>query len=479
MSFQMTSPLMTLAPRRRSLRFATTCGALALLAAVVPLIPNAGVIALSAIMLGAFVAYLRFRGSGGPIEIFEIIIPFSVLYIICFGVGTVYLVFQPGALAYPDMRPFITVALAIAVAGYVAFLGGYALWSPRLRPTALTHLVPRQILAYLIPALLGAAGYAGSRFQSANLLSGVGISPALSLLQQFGSLFFFGWYLAWYMTWAGALRASRAIALLAVLTCIVGVVVFVSFGSKAMAMTVLGMPVMAYYETKRRLPIKTMLAVALVTTFVVFPMFNTFRQTDRSLDTSRRLDHTLEMASGWDSNRFLDASVFAALQRVALVTAVAAVVSDTPRWVDYRYGDTLFLAPVGLMIPRFLWPEKPNISIGREFGATFHLTRALDTETEVAPTMVGELYWNFALPGVVIGMFILGIGYRYMFARFGAGTGFAPVPKAIYAAILPTLLQFEGNVAIIAAGVVKSVLIIAVFLLVMRRVGLFTTRAPA
>jgi len=184
----------------------------------------------------------------------------------------------------------------------------------------------------------------------------------------------------------------------------------------------------------------------------------------------------VDVARSWNSDRFLDASLFSFLQRMTIVTSLAAIISDTPRWVDYRYGETLVLAPMALLIPRFLWRDKPNISIGKEFGATFRMTHALDLETEVAPSMVGDFYWNFAIPGVIVGMLLLGMGYRWYYQRYGTGAGFDPVRKAIYVALLPTALLFEGNFAIIVAGFVKALIIVVVFLLVLRRIGWMTER---
>ena len=228
---------------------------------------------------------------------------------------------------------------------------------------------------------------------------------------------------------------------------------------------------MAYYEVKRKLPVKTVLIVGMFFVFVIFPMYNTYRQVDRNLDTTRRLDQVVSLTRNWDSDKYLDASLFAFLQRMTVVTSVAAIVSETGRWVDYRYGDTLLLAPIGLLIPRFLWPEKPDISIGREFGATFRLKNAFDQETEISPSMVGEFYWNFSIPGVIVGMWLLGMGYRWYYQRYGAGSGFDPIRKAVYATLLPTALLFEGNVAVIIGGLVKVLVILVVFLFLARRMG--------
>lgn len=74
-----------------------------------------------------------------------------------------------------------------------------------------------------------------------------------------------------------------------------------------------------------------------------------------------------------------------------------------------RYGETLdYLAYA--FIPRFFWPEKPNVTRGAWF--TLYLGQARnerEVSTSTGQMAVGELYWNFGLGGVVLGMTILGV----------------------------------------------------------------------
>jgi oligosaccharide repeat unit polymerase len=266
--------------------------------------------------------------------------------------------------------------------------------------------------------------------------------------------------------------------LLVTLSVITVLVLIFTFGGKGLAFTLLSMPALAYYEVKRKIPVKSVLAVILIFVFIIIPVYNTFRQLNRHLDMTRRVDRTFEMASKWNSDKYLDASLFAFLKRITIVTSIAAVVSDTGRWVDYRYGETLILAPIGLLIPRFLWPDKPNISIGQEFGETFRLKGDMDRETYIAASMVGDFYWNFSVAGVVVGMWILGMCARWYYQRYGAGSGFDPIRKSIYFTLLPTALAFESNVALLVGAVIKLLVILIVFLIVCQRLGWLEESSP-
>ncbi len=458
-------------PRSRSLAIGGMLVVLAALAALVAFIPHMEFVALSAINLGAFFAYMAFRSDPQDGYLFEVIVPYGLLNFLYLGVGTMYLAFVPEDLDYPALAPFLLPAQALTTLGMLCFLVGYAGGFRRTAPSPLGRFVPKSVLVYLVPAALGAAGLSVHRFQLSGMASTGSISGSLSLLQQFGPLFYFGWFLAWYMKWSGRLRASIATPLLLTLSALAAVVLFFTFGTKVLAVTLLGLPALAYYEVKRKLPLKSVFVVVLVFVFIIFPLYNTFRRVDQNLDTTRRVDRTFDMARAWTADKYMDASLFAFIKRVTIVSSVAAIISDTGRWVDYRYGETLLLAPIGLFVPRVLWPDKPNISIGREFGSTFRLKGAMDEETEISPSMVGELYWNFSIPGVVVGMWLLGMGYRWGYQRFGAGSTFDPIRKALYATLLPTALLLEGSIAVTFAGIFKILAILVLFLLLSRRLG--------
>jgi hypothetical protein len=72
------------------------------------------------------------------------------------------------------------------------------------------------------------------------------------------------------------------------------------------------------------------------------------------------------------------------------------------------YGDSMDYLTFAF-VPRFFWPEKPDVSRGAWF--TVYLGGASNEEestTSTALTAPGELYWNFGTLGVVAGMIIVG-----------------------------------------------------------------------
>jgi len=76
------------------------------------------------------------------------------------------------------------------------------------------------------------------------------------------------------------------------------------------------------------------------------------------------------------------------------------------------------------LIPRFLWPEKPNMDSGRWFTTYLGFS---NLETSTAMTPAGELYWNFSVPGLVFGTLLLSCLYGLLWAiaeHFGKATFF-------------------------------------------------------
>jgi len=218
-------------------------------------------------------------------------------------------------------------------------------------------------------------------------------------------------------------------------------------------------------------PWKSLLVILLLSVFVVFPIYNTYRFVGRDLGSLEGLDRTVRAVRKWDYATYADSSVGALIARLSVVSSVAAILRYTGRWVDYKYGETILLTPISLLIPRVLWPSKPNIGIAREFGVTFDLVSGVDRDTQIAPTIVGELYWNFNLPGVLVGMFLLGAAYRWMYRRYGEGTANDPIRVATYIVLLTTAMHVEGNVAVLLGVAIKTIVLIAALEFFLRRIG--------
>lgn len=442
---------------RRSLIVALGWFAAAGCILAVPALPHLDLVILGGVMVGVFIAYLTAQRRAGTFDFFDPFLPFSLIYFLYFPVGAIWCRENPARIASLSLLPHLAPAVAVAVLGYIVFTLGYLTLFRRVAPHP--PLLPTRTACLWVPMGIGYAGQVASFLQGRSILGGGGVSPVLSAIQQLSPVFFLGWALAWYEYFGGRLSRMQKFHLVIVFIPMAVTVLALTIGGKSLAITILGLPAIAYWYTRRRLPWRSILVALLLLVFIIFPIYNNFRLQSRKLATGERLGKTIETAAEWDSNTFYTNSIESFMGRMAVVTSMAAVLRDVGTSVDFRRGDTLILLPISVFIPRVLWPDKPNIMTGREFGVTFQLVNSVDRETQIAPTVVADFYWNFHIPGVLVGMFLLGGCYRWCYQRYGASSGYDPIGKAIWLTLLVSLMAFEFNVAGLLAVLLKSLLI--------------------
>jgi hypothetical protein len=131
----------------------------------------------------------------------------------------------------------------------------------------------------------------------------------------------------------------------------------------------------------------------------------------------------------------------------------------------FMYGETLSLF-FQSFIPRFLWPEKPNISTGQLFNRIFRLSGS--ALTYVPTTQLGELYWNFAMPGVLAGMLVIGLIFGRLSSVLASGHMTIARFMVLLVATYYLAIRFEGNIAAQYSIVVRLVILIWLLDLVFR-----------
>jgi oligosaccharide repeat unit polymerase len=99
------------------------------------------------------------------------------------------------------------------------------------------------------------------------------------------------------------------------------------------------------------------------------------------------------------------------------IDKTALIIDAVPKKLPYRYGST-FLLWLAAPIPRTLWLEKPVISAGDIIGDELYLGQYGVVTGGVPPGIIGELYWNFGLVGVLGGMFLLGCFLNILYQSF-------------------------------------------------------------
>ena len=458
-----------------SLRAALLMLGCAAVAAGVPFLSNPWVYGLAALMLGCVVVPLWFASQRGQIDAFESVHIMGLRFFLYFGLGAIWTWEDPTRVAFDRyILPYIVPAAAVCVIGYLAFLGGYyAPWF-RSRPSRTMIERPTSLWLVLIPGAIGFGGSMAAALWAWASWAGVAMSGAVSSLSQLSPLYYFAWGLCWMVVFSPT-STARQRWLLLILFVPASIAVLASDPTDKSGVLMLGaVPMIALWYARRHLPWKTLLVLALLMVFVVFPFANTFRLIDANIDVADRWSMTTRMISDWDSEHYAGATWIAVKHRLALINSVAAVVRDVPRWVPYAQGGTLFYPAVSLFVPRFLWPDKPKHTLGREFGVTFRVVHILDQKTSISPTVTGELYWNFDIPGVVVGMALWGFLMRVFYRRYGESAVPDPVRHAVHMVLLVLFVHFGAGIAAQVVAVVRTVLLIEAYRWIARRAGLVT-----
>jgi hypothetical protein len=159
------------------------------------------------------------------------------------------------------------------------------------------------------------------------------------------------------------------------------------------------------------------------------------------------------------------------LARMSLKGSVDLIVSETGIDVPFERGHTL--SPLlTTFIPRFIWPNKPDVQTGQVMNHVFHISAV--RFTYISPSHLGELFWNFGWTGVVFGMFAIGLLLGLIGSRFALAEG-ATLTRLLVLGVTIQLLILgaEGSIAVQYSVWVRSMAVIGLLhVLFARKPGL-------
>lgn len=240
-------------------------------------------------------------------------------------------------------------------------------------------------------------------------------------------------------------------------------------GSRAGILTVImTVVVIGYYGSQKRPSVIGITALLAVVVLVIFPFFFAYRNAGAGTPFQQDLGGNLRSSASslFDQSpkTVWDSGVTSTLQRFSGVAMIASLLNQGPDAIPREPGETLSWSYTGLL-PRALAPNKPDPgAFAHEFGDALGVTAPGDTRTSVTVTPLGELYFNYRLTGVLVGMFLLGAMYRVIGAFFESRQRDA-VTLAIYAALSWPLINAQE--AIIAGGLVGIIKAMAVLVVVL------------
>lgn len=162
--------------------------------------------------------------------------------------------------------------------------------------------------------------------------------------------------------------------------------------------------VIAMWKYNRKLAFATVCFVPLLYLAVVAPYVAASR-TNLDLNPLERLSQPSQSAERAEYGKLMG-RVFEPME--------VGYIASQARFGGFLNGETMANIEYSL-IPRFLWPDKPNMNVGKWFTVYLGFSsREEDATTSSAMTAAGELYWNFAVPGVILGTLIQYLLYGYL-----------------------------------------------------------------
>jgi hypothetical protein len=356
-------------------------------------------------------------------DIFEPIVVFSVAFGVMFAVRPLSMLIKDDTVYFGlDVRRTLPVAVLLALAGAVAFVVAYEF--PLGRALAVRIPRPRGELdetRMAVAALcVGALGLLAlfivlptSRGLSAldPLLHGRGpelgrVLTDTSTYLWYGSLLLIPASLAFF---ALALRRSRTVFVAGAAT----------FGSLALLRTIptgnrlallvfLGGAVVFLYLRHTRRPGFVALAAGLALALVGSYFSLVFRDPDTRGHTLRTVERVASRPT-----RLFSPIVNGADAEMA--PALAGALTIVPDRLSYRFGSATFGDLVIRPVPRQLWNGKPRPP-GQEIVTTVWPSAAV-YGFDPAFTPLLFFFWDFGIPGVLVGMALFGVIARLLYER--------------------------------------------------------------
>ncbi len=202
----------------------------------------------------------------------------------------------------------------------------------------------------------------------------------------------------------------------------------------------------------------------LVFLLIVVPFNQAYRSTDRNASGTLSLGQALGAApsilgqtiGSGNAVGVLSSSATFLLSRISEIDSPAIIMQRTPGEIGFLSPTQLGEAPIATLVPRAIWPGKPILDAGYEFSQTYYEEPAT-VYTSSAITPIGDLYLHGGWIPVIVGMFLLGCGVRFLddvMDIYGS-----PHCVFLFLLLFPSLVKQEDDWVGTLAGIPGTLLI--------------------
>jgi len=251
-------------------------------------------------------------------------------------------------------------------------------------------------------------------------------------------------------------------------------------GSKRFALSPLIVIVIVYIVIERRLRLRWVLG-GLFALIMLYPLTEFWRGVAWGgtttliqwiLDPGRVIDILGSLIAASDFGDYFTRGLIATGNRLDLLGITTIIVRDTPSRVPYQDGWSLAYIPLSF-IPRIIWAGKPHFNTGQ--WVTDHYGGGPHIQSSTGSGWVGELYFNFGIVGVVVGMLIIGTVFRVFHETLFRTDATIPALLAALIVVWVTCPQIEANLLSPFSGGVFHLTPILLTHLFVRGLGVTTT----
>lgn len=358
----------------------------------------------------------------------------------------------------PSTADAFSLGLVYAFLGFILFLVGYYLKTgiifarvlPALpvkwKPSRVTLVWPLLFCLGLVFQIVIVESFGGWAYYIANKNETL-TSSGQGFLLLGSSMMSIGFIMALTQSYSSGGRGYLAYGLLFPILIILGLL----SGSKSALLSPILAAMIATHYLKRRIQFRHIVYFLMIT-IALLPILNIYRNITSDSGLSDAFVRDVFQSSAEPLIRHLMARFYG-------IDSLTILIRDTPHVMDYQLGGTiwpLFIA----WIPRQIWEDKPIISFGKIFAEEYLGEFFSGTGTSASPTLLGELYLNWHIPGILLGALISGVIIRLVYTylirnQFGAPAVF------IYSQIFLFLFSFwEASIAGLLAGVIASLVLL-------------------
>ncbi len=223
-------------------------------------------------------------------------------------------------------------------------------------------------------------------------------------------------------------------------------------GNRGGLLTIFIMVMLAFLLSGRRVTIKqggigaALLVLCIVAGMIYGTTFRNIKESEAQIGMEQYTEHifsTFDAVSTTDNLKTLEQGFSSLAERLDAVSSLAVVVSNYEQLAPYEesYGldNNIWKDTITFFIPRVLWNDKPLASEPRKYSELYFNYG----ENSFTITPMGDLLRNYGIPGVFIGMVILGFLLRTLYATLIENREFSYWRTILYFMIL-TAISYES-----------------------------------